>query len=84
MPKLSYAEIFSSDEIWVRTLQQLQKCINFLKIVNCKEHKFQIFVKILKCLNKFKMYNNYQISSYVVLQTFLVERACTVVHYQHK
>ena len=57
MPYLPYAEIFSGYEIWVRTLQQQQKCIHSLKIVNCiKDYKCQSFVNVF-----FKNVQDYQI-----------------------
>ena len=42
MPKLPYADILSlvMRYEYIRTLQQ-QKSINSLRIVNCREHKFQ-------------------------------------------
>ena len=46
MPKLPYTEIFSGYEIWIRTLQQQQKCINSLKIANSKS----INLKVLSIL----------------------------------
>ena len=41
-------------------------------------------LKVLSVLLFVKMYKNYLIRPYVVLQIFLVERSCTAVHYQHK
>ena len=41
-------------------------------------------LKVLSVLLFDKMYKNYLIRPYVVLQIFLVERPCTAVHYQHK
>ena len=46
MQKLPYTEIFSGYEIWIRTLQQQQKCINSLKIANSKS----INLKVLSIL----------------------------------
>ena len=46
MPKLPNTEIFSGYEIWIRTLQQQQKCINSLKIANSKS----INLKVLSIL----------------------------------
>ena len=46
MPKLPYTEIFSGYEIWIRTLQQQQNCINSLKIANSKS----IDLKVLSVL----------------------------------
>ena len=51
MPKLPYTEIFSGYEIWIRTLQQPQKCINSLKIVNSKSIHLKVLSKLysLQC-----------------------------------
>ena len=46
MPKLPYIEIFLGYEILVRILQQQQKCITSLKIVNSKS----INLKVLSIL----------------------------------
>ena len=43
MPKLPYVEIFLGYEIWVRILQQQQKCITSLKIVNSKSIKIKFY-----------------------------------------
>ena len=43
MPKLPYTEIFSGYEIWIRTLQQQQKCINSLKIANSKSINLKVY-----------------------------------------
>ena len=57
------------------TLQQQQKCINSLKIVNCREHKSQILsIYSLKCP---------KLSDYAILQIFLAfTNIYIAVHYQ--
>ena len=54
MPKLPYIEIFSGYEIWVRTLQQQQKCINSLKFVDSKSINLKV-LSILYSLQRTKI-----------------------------
>ena len=90
MPKLPYAEFSRVMRYEYVTLQQQQKCINSSKIVSLfkvnplkklQRAKISQFLSIysLKCRST-KIIRFGQ----VVLQSFLVERACTAAHYQHK